>query len=195
VTEIILGPPGTGKTTTLLDEVDRELTAGTPPDRIGYFSFTRRAVEEAVTRAVQKFRLTAKQLPHFRTLHSMCFRALGLSSRDVFEGKRVAEFADWARVRLTGRTWSDDGTLAGFAPGDRILFMENLARVRCQPLRQLYDADDDALPWGEVERVSRALVRFKEERALLDFTDMLEHVRRSPDTLPALKHDRHARWP
>ena len=37
---IILGPPGTGKTENLLRIVDRELKNGTPPDRIAFVSFT-----------------------------------------------------------------------------------------------------------------------------------------------------------
>ena len=39
---IVLGPPGTGKTTTLLNEVDKYLKQ-TDPDKIGYFSFTQKA--------------------------------------------------------------------------------------------------------------------------------------------------------
>jgi superfamily I DNA/RNA helicase len=172
--EIILGPPGTGKTTTLLNLVDEELSRGVPPDRIGYVSFTKRAAHEAVERACKKFKLDARDLPYFRTLHSMCFRALGLSNADVFEGKKMLEFGDWIGTELTVNRRMDDTTLFGFTAGDRALFMENLARVRCLPLRAAYDQNCDDLAWSFVDRISRGLAQFKTDRHLVDYTDMLQ---------------------
>ena len=176
--EIILGPPGTGKTTRLLDIVDSELERGVPPDRIGYFSFTRRAAREAVERASKKFGLEPKQLPWFRTLHSACFAALGLSSSDVLEKNKLVEFGDWCGVRVTGSVNMEEGAGATFGAevGDRILFMENLSRIRCVTLREQYDIYNDDLEWREVQRVAEALRDYKKARHLVDYTDMLSHV-------------------
>jgi len=52
---IILGPPGTGKTTTLLGLVEEFLRDGVDIKKIGYFSFTRKAAYEAQHRAEEKF--------------------------------------------------------------------------------------------------------------------------------------------
>ena len=171
--EIILGPPGTGKTTRGLLEVEKELDNGVAPDRIGYLTFTTRGAEVAQARACEKFGLERDMLPYFRTIHSLCFRQLGMKKSDVFEGRRLKEFAEFAGVRITGRV-SDDGLWTGYEAGDRIMFVENLARIRRQPLREVYNADDDGINWNEVERVAKALRQFKASHGLKDFTDMLE---------------------
>lgn len=173
--EIVLGPPGTGKTTALLEEVDAALARGISPDRVGYVSFTRRAAQEAVVRASEKFGLDRDSLRYFRTLHSLCYRALGLSPTDVFEGRKVVEFGDWLGVKMSpSLSWTpEEGVDRGSLPGDRAMFMENLSRVLRVPLRQLYCHDTDSLPWSLVERVARGLLQYKQDHALLDYTDML----------------------
>ena len=42
---VIYGPPGTGKTHTLLGHIEKFL-ANTPPDKIGYFTFSKNAAQE-----------------------------------------------------------------------------------------------------------------------------------------------------
>lgn len=171
--EVIIGPPGTGKTESLLTIVEQSLSGGTPPDRIAFISFTRKATYEAVERACLKFKLSPKQFPYFRTIHSFCFRALGLRHTEVLEGELLQEFARWAKIRITGR-WSEDGLIVGHAEGDQILFLDNLSRVKGKTLREIYLQQETNIQWSEVDRVVRALRIFKHERGLLDYTDMLE---------------------
>jgi DNA helicase-2/ATP-dependent DNA helicase PcrA len=182
--EVILGPPGTGKTTTLLGIVEEELEKGTDPEKIAYVSFTTRAATEAVTRAQARFGFGRDRFRFFRTIHSICFKALGLGHHDVLEGDRLHKgFSDYAGVRCSGR-WSEDGTMSGYDLGDRILFMENLARVRCLPLREQYQLDSDGLRWSLVDRVARSLMVYKEQEGLHDYTDMLSEFLRSGVVLP-----------
>lgn len=173
IPEIILGSPGCGKTHALLSVVDECLEAGIAPEEIGLVSFTRRAAHEAVARASEKFGLDRSRFIHFRTLHSMCFRQLGLSPADVLQGRVLREFADWCGVELSYKRSFEEGSTLGFKEGDRILHMENLARVRCQSLKELYDEDNDDLPWSEVQRVSDCLAVYKKNKHLVDYSDML----------------------
>lgn len=176
--EIVLGSPGCGKTTALLKRLREELASGTRPDRIGFVSFTRKAATEAMDRACAEFGRDRTDFPFFSTLHSLCFRQLGLRRGDILEGARLQKFAQYAGIRVSGK-FSEDGLMGGFDLGDRALFMENLARTRCVDLRNLFNENDDKLVWKEVHRVSRCLAVYKAAHGLMDFTDMLSEFVRS----------------
>ena len=88
---IILGPPGTGKTTTLLNLVEDFLRAGTDIKKIGYFSFTKKAAWEATHRAEEKFMIDQKEIPYFRTLHSLAFRKLGIKKDQVMQQRHYKD--------------------------------------------------------------------------------------------------------
>ena len=75
---LILGPPGCGKTYTLIERVQEKLQEGVHPSRIGVVSFTTKAIGEFVDRACAKFNLTKNDFPHFRTLHATGYHGLGL---------------------------------------------------------------------------------------------------------------------
>ena len=68
----IFGPPGTGKTTKLLNMVDQALESGIQPSQIAFLAFTRKAANEAKERAAERFQLNPEtDLFYFRTLHSL----------------------------------------------------------------------------------------------------------------------------
>ena len=51
------GPPGTGKTTTLMGIIEKYLDEGTPPEKIAFISFSVKAAEEGKNRAHIRFGL------------------------------------------------------------------------------------------------------------------------------------------
>ena len=87
------GPPGTGKTTTLLKQVDKLLAEGVSPNEIGYFAFTRKAAHEARDRATAQFGLSETDFLYFRTLHSLAFFALGMTGAEILGDKGLRNFA------------------------------------------------------------------------------------------------------
>jgi len=171
---IILGPPGTGKTTRLLSLVEQHLNEGIRPEHIGYLAFTRKAADEAAERAFTKFNYTKDDLPYFRTIHSLCFRELHLKRSDVMTKTHYRELGDMLSLEVDGGADMGEGQIFGMKTGDKLFFLENLSRVRQKTLKEVYNEyNDDEINWYELERLSRALVAYKDKRKIIDYTDML----------------------
>jgi DNA helicase II / ATP-dependent DNA helicase PcrA len=182
----IFGPPGAGKTTYLLNVVDAELENHVPSIKIGYFSFTRKAANEARDRAIKKFpSLNAKtDFPYFRTLHSLAFHSLAVRSDDMMQAEHFKEFAAQAGIELN---LSRDEELDFVKTDNPILNEINLARIKGLDLRQHYNQSGLDIEWHHFEFVERSYRHYKNKRGLLDFTDLLELIVAEPDRLPELE--------
>ena len=181
----IFGPPGSGKTTYLLNIVEKELDSGTLPVMIGYFSFTRKASHEARDRAIAKFPnlKEATDFPWFRTLHSLAFRCLNLSTGEVMKAENYREFGIQAGIDLN----IEQGEEAFMVKADNPILSEiNIARIMGQDLKTYYNNSKIEIEWHHFEYVERAYRHYKESRGLIDFTDMLERLVYAHEKLPAL---------
>ena len=172
---IILGPPGTGKTTTLLNLVDKFIQQGVRPKQIGYFSFTKKAAKEAAERAAVKFSLDVDtDLENFKTLHALAFRSLGMSKEKMMKQEDYKEFGQKCGIPIkTAKHSDEDGT---FNSNNEYLTIINTARVKRIDLLEYYDSRQNIL---DVERntlflLDQELKKFKKEKGLKDFTDLLE---------------------
>jgi len=132
----IFGPPGTGKTTALLDIVDAELK-NVPASRIAYASFTKEGAEQGVTRSCAKFGLSRNDFVYFRTLHSLAFRMLGLRREQVVGPQHYRELSEKLGMKFTGYYTEDLRH-----DDDKYLFYHDLKRNNPKAA-QVYESDID----------------------------------------------------
>ena len=170
---IVLGPPGTGKTTYLLNKAEQFLESGVRPEKLGYVAFTKKAANEALTRAVEKFGYDPDELTYFRTLHSLCYYWLGLGRSDVMARSNLRDFSKTIGERI-GSAWDGENLMALNTKGDSMLFLENMARNRRIGFREQWNGADSNISWLHFEWFVKNYTRYKEANFLIDYTDMLE---------------------
>jgi DNA helicase-2/ATP-dependent DNA helicase PcrA len=183
---IYFGPPGTGKTTTLLARLEEHLKAGVPPDRVAFLTFTRRARAEALRKTEEVLGFVPKELPYFRTIHSMAFRALGLKEGDLLAKRNLDAFATAMGLQF-GTVAVSELAAEGIASqnaGDQLLALDNLARLRGYGIQQAWKEARSGLDWPTVDHFCRSYAKFKHESALLDYTDLLLEFVRTGMRLP-----------
>jgi DNA helicase-2/ATP-dependent DNA helicase PcrA len=159
----------------LLKLVDDFIQNGIRPKQIGYFSFTKKAATEAADRAADKFGLDKENdLPFFRTLHSYAFNQLGMTKEKMMKTEDYKEFGQKCGIPIkTAKYSSEDGT---FNSDNEYLTIINTARVKRMDLLEYYDSRQNML---DIERntlylLAEELNKFKKEKGLRDFTDLLE---------------------
>ena len=188
-TTIILGAAGCGKTTKLLGIIEEALAAGIKPNRVGFISFTKKAVEEGKSRACEKFGVPPEDFPHFRTIHSLAFKQLGTRRDQVLGWRHLNELGQMLGLEFKNQgSAAQDGETYGMGTSDRMLFLEGLARTSMKPLRQVWnDAMEDDISFEELDRFSRAPSQYTESRMLVDCTDLIGRlVASDPRSLPQL---------
>ncbi|MHB1099503.1 MAG: UvrD-helicase domain-containing protein [Burkholderiales bacterium] len=164
-----------GKTTRLLEIMEEELARGVRPERLAFVSFTKKAVGEAATRAQTKFNLSARELPYFRTIHSLAYRLLGVTQGEIMQHKHWAELGSALGYTFSRHADMSDGMApTGRERGDLLRFIEQLGRARCVGLeQQIRDSREEVTP-QELARYMSTLAAYKRDTGVMDFTDLLE---------------------
>lgn len=169
----IFGPPGTGKTTTLLNIVDSLMQRGIQPNQIAFVSFTKKAAAEAVSRAAVKFDMDEKDFPYFRTLHSLSYQETRIRRHEVMSKANYRELADLLGVEFTGYYPIEEGLPTGNKEGDQLLFLDGLHRATGKDLEQILYETDAEFTIHQLRHFCKTLREYKNDSELLDYADML----------------------
>lgn len=101
------GPPGTGKTTTLMEVLEEKLAEGYAPEQIGGFTYRKDMAAEFRNRATEEAGGVADD-HWFRTTHAACYRLLDIRQEDVVDGDALRQFCE-----ANGYGWGSQHADAG----------------------------------------------------------------------------------
>lgn len=173
----IFGPPGTGKTTRLISIVKDAIVDGIDPNKIAFMSFSKKAAEEAKTRAIAELDVEGRDLVWFRTLHSLAFNWLGMRSQDVFKGHDYHKLGKMLGVEFkanASNTMADGVLFIPGAGGDKYMSMIQMARVREISIEEQFnDTADYSLHFQQLRVMDKTYRQLKKELRKRDFVDMI----------------------
>ena len=173
----VIGPPGTGKTRSLLQTVQKYRDEGVALKDIGYFAFTRKAANESRNRFLKvNTDLNKKDIPYFKTLHSFAFNQLGLKEENVMQEEHYKKIGESCGIQIKYASHETNQWNGIFSSDSEYLSLINLAAVKqITPLEQ-FDLNEH-LTWvdrSKLNAIAKEIENYKEIYGLIDFNDMIK---------------------
>lgn len=159
----IYGPPGTGKSTEVIRRFSSLLDDGINPNRIGLVSFTKAAAKELANRI-------GVDTQNIATIHSYCYRLLGLTKQQVVGWSHLKEFEKVVGIEIRGDNPDEEEELC---EGDMYLTLYGLAHARMKSYEDIYDESDQPGSRDRFIYFSQTYDNWKNAYGYVDFSDML----------------------
>lgn len=186
--EVVIGPPGCGKTTALMAYVREELQAGRPAEELAAVTFTRSGAQEIVSRVGMELGVPGLALPWARTIHSMAYRLLRVERGRIMSAKAWRGFGERFGYTLSQTEDGDTDEHALEAPrntiDDTLRHAYEWGRARRLSLDAIEYQYDPPLNSRHFRLYVERYEQFKTQEGRLDFADLLE---RSLDCAPPVR--------
>lgn len=177
----LIGGAGTGKTTELMRIIEQVAGKGVDPYSIGFCSFTRAARLEASTRAADMFGIRQPELERFgwfKTLHSICYRQLGVGSELLASGKKTSEwFEEHFGERVDVEADDDVMSFTGKSRTGQVLALWSSCRNRLEPFEDSWERSVRcSIDVPDLEECREVVSRYEMLKAIdgvVDFVDIL----------------------
>lgn len=160
----ILGSPGTGKTTYLLNLCEKLLEYYSP-EEIAFVSFSKKGANEGKYRAMKKFGFDESDTPYFRTLHSLAFRNLNLKVSNIMDKNDFKELSKKLGMKFFGYYTEELRH-----NDDAYIFFNQLVRNNPVTANKMINN----LELSKLMFVKHNYQLFKQQMNLMDFTDVIE---------------------
>lgn len=162
--KIIFGAPGTGKTTRIEAIIRDELANGVAPNKIACVTFTKKGADEILARACKKFNFNRQDVPFFSTIHSLCFKQLGIKREQMIDKDDYRNLSKKLGMSFIGYYTEDLKH-----QDDLYLFYIQLKENNPECAEKLKDNLDMAL----ADWIEKNYIAYKETVGKLDYTDLL----------------------
>jgi DNA helicase-2/ATP-dependent DNA helicase PcrA len=168
--------------------------------QIIYISYTNAAIKEAKERVIKYFDVRPKEIPYFRTIHSLCYWLLG-HDRKVVQPENKKEFCSEQQVeyQLEKKKSVDDVSLEDMGMPDvfegnvyfkfydvlRLRTCRNVFDLSQEKVKQQFEIYCDNLSIDNTPFISEVYTflmmyeEFKRGKNLLDYSDMLLEVHKT----------------
>ena len=191
-TRLVIGPPGTGKTTYCLNQVDKYLQKGYLPHHIAFLSFTKQATVEAMDRAITRFGFQQNQFVWFRTLHSLAWRLNDLQWNQAFKDSDWRKFGAIMGIKFSSMLSRKrpDAMLEAddcMTEGDHLARIEQFSRVIGITLEEAYNRYCETdMPFIRLQQYATAYDQYKKHRGIYDYIDTINMCNRPLDVKVAI---------
>lgn len=180
----VFGAPGTGKTTYIINDIERRFNEPNGKD-FGYFTFTKSQANDFKRRMMEKFKINEDDFKQLwvGTQHAICYRLL--NRPDVIKEIDKKEFCDLINFDFGLPKehhideFSEMVDVANNAPiGNKAFYLDSMCRMQKRKwtnseLQELFVGE---LGSYEMDAFAREWKAWKATSGKIDYVDMLEHV-------------------